>query len=575
MAGGAALNPGVAQTKKGKSHALLVGIRDYDHRSLTPLKYTENDVEKLAKLLDRPGSPFRGNVRVLTSTRGAKDQADRPTAANIRKALAALLDDRTRRDTVLLALSGHGVQLQVADPAGKGPEKTFPYFCPSDAQLTKIDYKTGKHPRLINLQELMTQLGDSGAGAKLVLMDACRNELQTRSIRRSLNLKSELVPEGVAALFSCKGGQFSFEVEKLEHGLFFHFVLEGLGGKAVNGDGEVTWGTLAEYVTRQVTRRAPDLAGKGATQTPQEVKNLEGESPLLLPSSKRPPVKKTPEIDRPKIGRVEIIKGKAFTNSIGMKLVPIPVGKFMMGSPKGEKDRGTDEGPLHEVQITKAFHMGAFEVTQAQYRRVMGNNPSHFSATGKGREAVKGHDTSDFPVDSVTWEDAVEFCKRLSALAAEKKAGRLYRLPTEAEWEYACRAGERGSRPFHYGSWLSGSLANINARYPYGGGKVRKPLDRPCRVGSYKPNAWGLYDMHGNVWEWCSDFYGKDYYRTRPKKDPPGPAQADERMSRVRRGGSFLFAASASRSAARAWCVYNFQYNDNGFRVVCVSAAGR
>jgi formylglycine-generating enzyme required for sulfatase activity len=212
--------------------------------------------------------------------------------------------------------------------------------------------------------------------------------------------------------------------------------------------------------------------------------------------------------------------------------------------------------------------MGAHEVTQAQYQKIVGSNPSHFSATGAGRDAVGGLDTRDFPVEQVSWEAAVEFCKRLSALEAEQKAGRVYRLPSEAEWEYACRAGSRQTTPFSHGTWLAGNIANIDGRHPYGGGKKWKTPGRTCKVGSYRPNAWGLYDMHGNVWEWTADWYGNDYYRTGPAKDPRGPDLNGD-MSRVRRGGSWQFGGGAARSAARSWGVYSFTFNDVGFRVVC------
>jgi formylglycine-generating enzyme required for sulfatase activity len=557
-----------AGTKKRHGYALLVGVRNYEHRSLAELKYTENDVEKLARLLDRAGSPYHSRVRVLSCTRGQKDKADRPTAENVRNALAALVKDRTRHDTVLLALSGHGVQLQVKCPSGEKPEKTFPYFCPVDAQLAGADYETGRHPRLIHLQEVMSKLGECGAGAKLVLVDACRNELQARSSTRALSLKSEMVPEGVAALFSCKTGQVSFEVEQLRHGLFFHFVLRGLAGRAKNTRGEVTWGGLAEYVTRQVTRQAGKLAGHGARQTPQEVKNLEGESPLLLRSAPagEPAATTAPPVDE-KPAR-EVFKGKAFTNTLGMKLMPIPAGSFVRGSPTNEKGRGSDEGPLLRVEIARPFYLGAYEVTQVQFRNVMGYNPSYFTPGGEKGDLVKGLDTSDFPVERVTWNEAAAFCRKLSALPAEKAAGRVYRLPTEAEWEYACRAGGRGPRPFNHGISLSSRLANIDARYPYGGGKRRQPLGRTTRVGSYKPNAWGLYDMHGNVQEWCADRYGEPDVQNSLKKSVR--SAGDDLERRVLRGGSWARPAVGARSAARAWGPPNYRYSENGFRVVCV-----
>ncbi len=266
----------------GKSHALLVGVRDYAAETFGPLEYTENDVEELARLLDRPGSPWQGNVRLLTSTRGKKKAADAPTAENIRKAVAALVRGKTRHDTVLIALAGHGVQLEVRDSQGKQPPRSYGYFCPSDADLPGADFTTGRHKRLLLLSDLLADLADCGARGKLLLVDACRDERAARSLR----LHRELVPAGVAALFSCKPGQTAFETAKLGkgHGVFFHFVLAGLRGEARGRTGDVTWNSLADYVVVQVAQQTPRLIGGGAQQMPHEIKNLAALPPVLLPA---------------------------------------------------------------------------------------------------------------------------------------------------------------------------------------------------------------------------------------------------------------------------------------------------
>jgi formylglycine-generating enzyme required for sulfatase activity len=186
------------------------------------------------------------------------------------------------------------------------------------------------------------------------------------------------------------------------------------------------------------------------------------------------------------------VLAKEVTNSIAMKLVLIPAGKFTMGSPEGEKERSADEGPQHQVEISRPFYLGVYEVTQAEYERVMGTNPSFFSPTGDGRYWVKDQDTSKFPVESVSWNDAVEFCKQLSELPEEKQNGRVYRLPTEAEWEYACRAGAASSKPFSFGDSLSSTQANFKGNYPYGGAEKGPDLERTTRVGSYSGEALAL-----------------------------------------------------------------------------------
>ena len=227
--------------------------------------------------------------------------------------------------------------------------------------------------------------------------------------------------------------------------------------------------------------------------------------------------------------------GNVTTNSIGMRLVYIPSGEFMMGSPVDERHRNSDEGPVHKVRISKGFYMGIHEVTQAQYKSIVGNNPSYF----------KGN---DLPVETVSWNDATEFCTRLS-----QKEGKTYRLPTEAEWEYACRAGT--TTPYSFGTAMSKDDANFFHWF--------KTRTKP--VGSYKPNAFGLYDMHGNVRELCQDYYGNNYYSTSPDTDPKGP---DSGQYRVIRGGFWGSEPLECRSALRNWNLSDFRSYYNGFRVV-------
>ena len=252
------------------------------------------------------------------------------------------------------------------------------------------------------------------------------------------------------------------------------------------------------------------------------------------------------------------------TNSIGMELALLPAGTFLMGSPQDEGGRSDDEGPQHEVQISRPFYLGVYQVTQAQWQAVMGNHPSWFCASGHGANRVKGMDTSDFPVEQVSWDDVTAFLKNLSALDKEAQAGRKYRLATEAEWEYSCRGGASSYQTFHFGTSLSSTQANFAGNSPYGGGGKGPYLERTCKVGSYQPNAFGLYDMHGNVWEWCSDWYAADYYTKSPRRDPPG---ASVGTSRVFRGGSCYDFGQSCRSAYRLGDEPAFRGNNIGFRV--------
>jgi formylglycine-generating enzyme required for sulfatase activity len=235
---------------------------------------------------------------------------------------------------------------------------------------------------------------------------------------------------------------------------------------------------------------------------------------------------------------------------IDMKLVLIPAGKFVMGSPKDDKDRHPSEEPQHEVEV-KAFYLGAYEVTQGQYRKVTGTNPSCFSPTGEFSKYVRGLNTDDFPVEQITWYDAQAFCERLSALPRERAEGRVYRLPTEAEWEYACRAGT--TTPYYTGDTISLDQANTDgARH------------RLTPVGSYPPNPWGLYDMAGNVKEWCQDKATADYTRDGVAKLAP-----EDKDGRCLRGGDWLALAWQCRSAKRGSCRPDYRQITLGFRVAC------
>ncbi len=236
-----------------------------------------------------------------------------------------------------------------------------------------------------------------------------------------------------------------------------------------------------------------------------------------------------------------------------LDLTLIPAGEFRMGSGQkaedvvrlggGEVEYYEDERPQHLVRITKPFCMGVTEVTQGQYEAVMGTNPSKF----EGR---------DNPVEQVSWHDAVEFCRKLST-----RTGREVRLPTEAEWEYACRAGT--TTPFHTGDTISTAEANYDGDYAYGTGSKGTDRGKTMPVGGLAPNGWGLYDMHGNVWEWCQDRYGS--YRHGMAVDPTG---AEAGRFRVVRGGSWGINPTYCRSADRIRNVPARADSYNGFRVV-------
>ncbi len=270
--------------------------------------------------------------------------------------------------------------------------------------------------------------------------------------------------------------------------------------------------TLRAEIAAEKRSRPPDASAEGAPPPPVRKMELR---PTSLASAKSAVVVLAPRLELP--------------------LERIPAGTFLMGSPPDEPERGKDE-TQHRVTIARPFYMGATLVTAAQYEAVTGGTPAH------GREG-------ELPAE-VSWRSAVRFCQALS-----KNTGRTFRLPTEAEWEYACRAGT--TTPFHTGAQITTDQANFDGKFVYPGGQLGIYRRGPTPVRTFKPNAWGLYDMHGNAYQWCSDWYGK--YPEGSATDPQGPASGADR---VIRGGKYGSGPRYIRSAAR------YSYTPNNASVV-------
>jgi len=250
-------------------------------------------------------------------------------------------------------------------------------------------------------------------------------------------------------------------------------------------------------------------------------------------------------------------------NGILLKMVQIPAGTFVMGSPDEEAERSEPEGPQHEVTLGE-FFMGMYAVTQAQWRAVAAL-PRVNWALDPDPSRFKGENR---PVEQVSWYDAIEFCARLSV-----RTGREYGLPTEAEWEYACRAGT--TTPFHFGETITTDLANYNGTYTYNGGPKGINRRKTTDVGSFPANAFGLYDMHGNVWEWCADHW-HSRYADKPKRlkangNLPWLSE-DKNADRLLRGGSWFDHPWGCRSAYRVSNRPVTRNSNLGFRVVCRAA---
>ena len=233
----------------------------------------------------------------------------------------------------------------------------------------------------------------------------------------------------------------------------------------------------------------------------------------------------------------------------GIPFIWIPEGEFMMGSPDSEKERYSDEGPKHRVCVD-GFWMGKYQITQGQWQAVMGENPSGFKSG------------DNYPVENVNWDYAQAFIGKLN-----KRGKAQFRLPTEAEWEYACRAGT--TTPFYFGSTISSDTqVNYDGNYPYGNGLEDIYREKTTPVGSFPANTFGLYDMHGNVWEWCQDWYDGGFYASEEATQRNPICKNSKSGYRVLRGGSWSNCAKFTRSALRFRNAPVIRYLNLGARLV-------
>ena len=561
--------------------AFLVGIGKYDHKFSDLGTAPVNDVTELAKEL--------AGFEVVTLT-GSKADNDpyRATKKNIEARFKELLDGTGGKrpirdgDTVLVLLCGHGVEEKATDPATGKPDKDAqPFFCPVDARPDDTN-------TMVPLNSLI-RAGEAFGGTNLFLVDACREvPLEMNRTRTGIQGKKVALPDKTAVLFACGSGQLSHQSDKLDkgHGLFTFAVL-----KTLRGGGRVTWTKLVNGVEEafesdELKAHITDRRG----QQPVEAKGQLGTTEVVAarPAGARPKadVIAPPSNDVAK----KSDEGAEYTSkTTGMKFRRIKADTFMMGSPDGEKDRSGED--LHPVTLTKDYYMGVFEVTRGQFKQFA--DAENYKAEGEpdgkggfGWDADKKDwrqdpkftwqtpgfvQTDDHPVVLVSWNDAAAFCKWLS-----KKDGKAYQLPTEAEWEFACRAGS--SKRFSFGDdeeglAKHGNLADADFRSATGKDWGIKASDRfpfTAPVGSYTKNAFGLADMHGNAAEWCRDYYGP-YHKIASKVNPfQDTDQAGER--RVVRGGSWLSEVRSCRAADRMFGAPGDRNNYAfGFRVSFVA----
>jgi formylglycine-generating enzyme required for sulfatase activity len=335
----------------------------------------------------------------------------------------------------------------------------------------------------------------------------------------------------------------------------------------VKDDKEQSGSALVPFVNRGLTRNSTGPVRRGLDDLLKGQSRINSSDNSSSVASRDRGVEGLTGLNKPKeedpfatlnrIGR-EMMRGDV-TNSLGMHLVRIPEGKFMMGS-----DAEDDEKPIHEVTISRPFYMGIHPATQSEWQEIMGNNPSEFIG-------------ADYPVHGVSWNDAQEFIRKLNILDVWFE----YRLPSEAEWEHACRAGTTGdfAGPLDSMAWYGNNSGQhyLEAAqiWQTGADTYGKRLNdngnQMHPVGTKEANTFGLYDMHGNVWEWCEDWYHETYYGA--PTDSSAWLTGGEMKYRVLRGGSWSYEATDLRSAVRIYDAPDDRSSDFGFRLVAVVRA--
>jgi sulfatase modifying factor 1 len=615
-----------AAAAEGKKVAMLVGVKGYSRNGLTPLNFCCDDVTTLTGILAKQGftcrlladEGFDATAKMTSS--GPPRPIALPTRANIAEELKKLLEGLTEDDLVLVVFSGHGLQ-----PSGA----TQPYFCPLDANpTTKTVYvkRDGKSlptqqlvepDTLVGLGDLLAELKSSDVGKKLVLLDACRDAPTTKGSKSTgvTTVSLDLLPSSCSLLMSCTDGEQSFESEKLGpggRGVFLHTVIKGFEGKAADENGDISWGTLALHVTKSVPRSMQGLYGGKREQTPHEVKNLPGD--VILGRRGNASVAPPEPLDATTARTASEVKGvqQAWAKSLGEALVErnglkqdlvlLPPGTFWMGSDKTMADLVkawftvpfdiSDESPRHRVRISKPFRMSRTEVTVGQFRAFVDATGHEtdaerdekggwgYNAETTGSEQAKRFSwrntgwtqTDEHPVVNVSWNDAVKFCEWLST-----PESREYRLPTEAEWEYACRAGTQTR--FWAGDAVgavdgAGNVQDRTLEGKFPGVDLKKypsfPFDDgepfTARVGQYRANSFGLSDMLGNVLEWCQDGYDAKLYGMR--RGATSDPLVSEGSYRVYRGGCWNGTPAVCRSAVRGGDVPSGRDGNLGFRLV-------
>ncbi len=516
---------------KGVSRALLVGCTKYAPGEGADAPCSGNDVRGFRDALQATGFD---DVLVMD------DDGPGAGSAPTRKAILGELDRFLQRlgpeDTAVVALSGHGVQFRGGSVV---------YFAPADGRVPDRD-------TLIPMSGpggLYERLRASRARKKLLIVNCPRTDptvgLGGGGRKIEIYVPPE-VAEGIVAFYSCRAGQQSHNDPKSKRSIFFDYLIRGWQGEYAGGKA-VKLEDVLDVVARKTSMDINRLFSR--LQTPEVVRDYGGD--WVITAAAKPPASKPTPL------AAEVPPAKADTGIVAeMKFVPIPKGTFWMGWDSKKRQS-------RQVTIDHDFELAAYCVTQGQWQQVMGNNPSSFSRQGRLKDYVKDIKDADlarFPVEKVSWDDAQEFIKKVNAQEGGK--GWVYRLPKEAEWEYACRNAAKSKEECSFDfylqtgtNYLSSTQANIHGDY-LGGNEAKEPdLGRPQPVGSYPANKLGLYDMHGNVAQWCEDL------------DARG-------ADRVVRGGCWFFSRELCRAASCHMCTPSNRESLLGFRLARVRAGG-
>ena len=495
-----------------KRKALVIGNDAYV--TAPPLRNAVNDARGLGARLRQLG------FKVTVVTDAGEEEMDR--------AVRQFTGSIEPGDVAFFHFSGHGVQIQGDN-----------YLIPVDFAETD---EVGARYHSYSATELHDRIASKGAALKILTLDACRNNRFRSSSGGAQGLSAMAIgAEGSYLALATAPGRVADDNPDGENGLFTGALLEALDEEGLELDqvfrkvraavSNASGGNQLPWTSSSVTGEFYFVPREGDAPSPPGAVSRPSQQPIQTARLEMPP-RRSPVVEAPRSRRAGDI-ATANLNGVPMEFAWIPPGEFEMGCSTGDGQCDGDEKPQHRVRITKGFEMGRYEVTQSQWEAVMGNNPSNFQG-------------ASLPVERVSWEDAQQFLTKLNA----KGDGFRYRLPTEAEWEYAARAGSTEKQ--------YGKLDEIGW---HGGNSAQETQP----VGRKAPNSWGLHDMLGNVLEWRQDWYSGSYYGASPGADPAGPTRGE---GRTLRGGSWLGDSRNLRASVRDPLRPSVRHSIFGFRCV-------